>query len=359
MIPVTRPTIRRRDMDSVLTCLVSDSLGPGELGRRLVSEVGEYLGLKNGIALRSRRRALQIALDALDLPPKSKIVMSPLVPWFYDAVVQQCGYEPKYVDPEPDNGCISAESVAAAIRSVSDQQGGDSRRPAVAVIVDTPLGFVGDPMAIAETEVPVIEDLSCGLGAHTGERKCGTIGRYALLSMEPDAIITSGGGALVFGTGRREQSAIRAAEGNLGREELLPDMNAALGLTQTKQIEAFVNRRREIAGVYSRAVMRGRHRIPVQHGEAENVYYSFPVLLESGLSEVAAYARKKGVDTAVAFADSVLAGMEERAEEEPTEAVGDFPNARGLLLRCLLFPLFPSLVGRDVAAVERVLSTLP
>ena len=37
----------------------------------------------------------------------------------------------------------------------------------------------------------------------------------------------------------------------------------------------------------------------------------------------------------------------------------EFPNARSLLLRCVQFPLYPALTGKEAALVERVLSTLP
>ena len=43
------------------------------------------------------------------------------------------------------------------------------------------------------------------------------------------------------------------------RDALLPDMNAALGLTQLREIEGFLKARRAIAEVFSQAVARSRH----------------------------------------------------------------------------------------------------
>jgi dTDP-4-amino-4,6-dideoxygalactose transaminase len=43
-IPVFRPTLRRRDFNSVLSCLVSDRLGSGPLSHELASELARYLG---------------------------------------------------------------------------------------------------------------------------------------------------------------------------------------------------------------------------------------------------------------------------------------------------------------------------
>ena len=120
--------------------------------------------------------------------------------------------------------------------------------------------------------------------------------------------------------------------------------------TQLKEIESYIAVRRETAGVFSRSVMKCRHRTLVQKGEGGNVSYSFPVCLEQGLKEVRSYARKKNVDTLPAFGHTVAA----EADDD-----GRFPEARELMLRCLLFPCYPMLGKRNVEAVSRVLATLP
>ena len=85
--------------------------------------------------------------------------------------------------------------------------------------------------------------------------------------------------------------------------------------------------------------------------EAENVLSSFPVCLKDGMKETRQYALKKNVDTIPAFADAVAA-----LDDGPgSQCV----NARSLVLRCVLFPLYPMLGKRDVEAVCKVLATLP
>jgi dTDP-4-amino-4,6-dideoxygalactose transaminase len=152
-------------------------------------------------------------------------------------------------------------------------------------------------------------------------------------------------------------------------DALLPDMNAALGLTQVKELERFIARRAELATVFSRAVARGRHAIPAQPGDAENVYYSFPVVLEGSAAEVMQYARKKSVETAFSHEGSILAELAaaarpdtQAAEESSRPAVleeADFPVARSFLMRSVRFPLYPALSGREASDIERVLGTLP
>jgi dTDP-4-amino-4,6-dideoxygalactose transaminase len=69
------------------------------------------------------------------------------------------------------------------------------------------------------------------------------------------------------------------------------------------------------------------------------------------MKDVRQYALKKNVDTMPAFADTIAA-----LEDSPAAHCA---NARSLVLRCLLFPLYPMLGKRDVEAVCKVLATLP
>ena len=66
-IPVFRTYIRRKDMDTVLNCLVTDSVGPGEYLDRFQKSARESFGFDFGFALRSPLAALGLALDSLAL----------------------------------------------------------------------------------------------------------------------------------------------------------------------------------------------------------------------------------------------------------------------------------------------------
>jgi dTDP-4-amino-4,6-dideoxygalactose transaminase len=127
-------------------------------------------------------------------------------------------------------------------------------------------------------------------------------------------------------------------------------MNAFLGLAQMRQIESFIAARKEIAQLFNRSLMQSGHKPLIQKGEAENIYYSFPVVLDRDIQEVIQYVRKKNVETSLAFSDAAIACM---------DADGEYPNARSIGLRCLLFPLYPMLGKRNAELIAKLLSTLP
>jgi dTDP-4-amino-4,6-dideoxygalactose transaminase len=174
------------------------------------------------------------------------------------------------------------------------------------------------------------------------------------VSLEPDGIITAGGGALLLGHGRKETLALSRLPRQPLPGELLPDFNAALGITQIKNIEKFIERRKEIAAIFSHSARQTRHKMLSQKGEAENIFFSFPLLLASGMKDVQAYARKKGIETGAAFTESILAWL-----PDGDAAAKNYPAARSFLLRCLLFPLYPALTKSSIEQMAKVLSTLP
>jgi len=61
MIQTYSTTIRRKEMDAVLTCMVDERIGPGELNSRLIQSVKEFTGCDGAIALRSPLSALMPA----------------------------------------------------------------------------------------------------------------------------------------------------------------------------------------------------------------------------------------------------------------------------------------------------------
>jgi len=367
-IPITKPSIKRKDMDAVLTCLVSDSLGPGVVLKEFLSQISGYLKRSHAVAVREYPRAMRLVRDALELPPGARIVLSALTPAFFVDMFHDLGLTPLFADTGQNAPVISASSVRERYGDEFD-----------AVFSPTTLGYVPDLASLSELGVPLIEEISEGLGSHTGDGMAGTYGQFTLLSLEPEGIITAGGGVVVLAGGKKERTALKHAADGLPQELILPDMNAALASTQMKEVERFVRRREEIANVLVRAVQQSRHKMPFQEGDGQNVYCSLPVLLETGLREVFTYARKKNVETKLAFDESVLAryaeeqgtetademkdgsaGKEERNKTPEIKLVAEeYPNARSFLMRCVLFPLFPTMSRSEVEQVERVLSTLP
>ena len=339
-VPVFRPTVKRKDMGSVLSCIVSDKIGPGEISRELVARACHMLGHAGGISLPNIYLALSVALDALGLSIGDSVILPALAPSLWLRVLADRGMVPLVADVEPDSTAMDAASVAALVQ-----------KGAKAILVPHTLGIVADVDALRAYGLPVLEEVSQALGGKIGETLCGSTADVCLIALDPEDIVTCGGGALVLARNRQAAAALRRVQEGSPLYSQLSDMNAALGIAQFTALESFVLARREIAAAYAQSLLKSRHKSLVQKIDAENVFSSFPVVLSDGMKEVRQYALKKNVDTVPAFADTIAA-----LEDSPA---AQCVNARSLTLRCLLFPLYPMLGKRDVEAVSRVLATLP
>ena len=339
-IPLFKPSIRRKDMDSVLTCLVNDAIGPGDENKEFTKALAKYVHAAGGIALREACKALRLILDALALESGKEVIISPLSPAYYIPLFREKGLVPVYADVDPANGTIQ---TAEAEKRISDRTG--------AVIVHYPLGFVPETENLAGLGVPIVEDCTESLGANTGAVMAGGVGRYAVVGTEPRHMITTGGGTVALAKSSRDFGKLRSSASEMPEDSFLPDMNAALGVVQLKEIEKFIERRREIAATYTDAVHKTRHTTLIQKGDAEAVWYSFPVYLETGIKEVRQYALKKHVETGPAFCNTAF--------EYAPDPDNPCPEGKALLMRCLLFPLYPTIGRKNAETVARVLATLP
>jgi dTDP-4-amino-4,6-dideoxygalactose transaminase len=376
-IEVFSPTIRRKEMDAVLTALVEDKIGPGEQAQLLVQNAKEVLKFDYCLALRSPAIALRIALGALELQDGQGVLLSALSPRYYREVLRELRLIPLYCDVEGGSPLIGRSTIEAAMGRRKDVE-------ARCVLLNHSLGFLPGFHAAAELGLPVIEDRSHSFGsgflppegaAAAGENpvsakaEAGETGKYgfpvySILGLEERDMLTGGGGALLYAANRRDGSALRNFAG-LPPEYGLPDMNAAMAVIQLRESGRNLERRREIAGIYNQSAQRTRHRRFVMDGDLSYNNYAFSLILETGLKDVKAYARKKDILLEGAFARTLMGAAAENGPEGPEAAQAEglnresCPEAYSLALRTVLFPLYPRLSSAEVERISKLIITLP
>jgi dTDP-4-amino-4,6-dideoxygalactose transaminase len=340
MIPVYKPTIKRKDMDNVLTCMVSEVLGPGAMLKQLLEKVDEYLDTSGVIALSSYYFTLMVAFDALDMKPGDCVIVSALAPNLALRAIRDKQLIPVIIDVNPESGTMNTGEIEKSME----------KNPK-AIFLHYTLGFYPDVDKILGFNIPIIEDISHCFGAKKGDTPYGCTGNIGIMSLDPENIVTTGTGGIVFTRDKKTARVLKTMHDTLDSDLLLSDFNASLGLAQLKEIDRYVERRREIYSIYRDACIKsGNKTLTIQHDDADP-FFSFPVILSSSMNDVRKYARKHDLDTLPAFLDSILAKNIDLEEQ--------YPHAKNLLMRCLLFPLYPMLSNAHVDLIAKVLSTLP
>lgn len=368
MIQTFSSTIRRKEMDAVLTCMVDEKIGPGEINARLIQTVKEFFSCAGAVALRSPDVALKYALKALNLEAGSAVMISALAPSWQIFAIEEAGFKPLVLDVENESAQVSAEIVSEGMK-----EGGR-----VLVLTES-LGILPDFESILALGIPIIEDVSQSAGGIVPEppaegegaknssseensaqvklgeikgKRAGSFGIYSICALEEHDVITAGGGALLFAHGRRDWPVLKSVVENILPVEMLPDINAALALIQIKEFYRNEQKRKEIHALFSRSVMSGKNRTFARDIENLSTVWSFPLVLNSGFKDVKQYAQKKEIEIRAAFEDCVFL-------RRPDEFDKACKNAKTLFLRTAVFPLYPRLSRTQVEKISKVLLTLP
>ena len=361
MIQTYSTTIRRKEMDAVLTCMVDERIGPGELNSRLIQSVKEFTGCDGAIALRSPLSALKYALSALGTESGTAVMISALAPAWHIQAVEYAGFKPIVLDVDETTGLVSVDAVSEGAKN-----GGRI------LLLHESMGILPDMNPFIELGIPIIEDISKSAGSffpvnaeNVSEkpRKAGSSGIFSIMALEEKDVITAGGGAILMAPNRREWIVLKQLADSLPSAELLPDINAALAWIQLKEFGRNEIRRKEIFTLFRRAIMSGRHKTfirpeyNIEISEGKNADYGstmccFPLVLNSAFKDVKSYAAKKDIEIRPAYEDSVIALREE-------ELSSSCIKAKSLYLRTALFPLYPRLSNPQIAKIVKVLGTLP
>lgn len=350
MIQTYSTTIRRKEMDAVLTCMVDEKIGPGELNVRLIQQIKEFIKCDGAVALRSPAIALKYALSTFGLESNAKIMISALAPaWQYQTVLS-LGYEPLVLDVDEITGLVTPEIVYEGMK-----EGGK-----VLLLHETE-GILPDFEAFKQLGIQIIEDISQSAGASvpvmedgvsTGKRQsAGTFGVFSIMGLEERDVITAGGGAVLIAPGRREWIVLKNLVDNAPVTDLLPDINCALAWVQVKEFARNEKTRKELFSMYHQACLIGRHKMFARDMDDGSTMCSFPLLLSSSYKDVKQYAAKKDIEVQLAFDNSVIALKEELAEK--------CIHAKSIYLRCIHVPLYPRLTHAESSKIVKVLSSLP
>ena len=281
-----------------------------------------------------------MALKALNPKQGQGVLVSALSPRYYRNVIEDLQLTPLFCDVSPYNPCMTRETIEKALA------GKPASLDICCIILHHTLGFLPDAEAIVQLGLPVIEDISQSYGTPEGTLH----GAFVILGLEERDILTAGGGALLFSMNRRDGMALRDFA-SIPYEYCLPDINAAMATVQFRELPRSFLKRDEIARVYTQSSMRARHKrfVPLKEGQYNN--YAFPLVLEAGLKDVVAYARKKEIVIESAFEQSI-AGAGISAPER-------CPVSHSLSLRTVLFPLYPRLRSQEVERVSKLIMTIP
>lgn len=231
----------------------------GPFVARFEAAFAEAVGTRHGVACSSGTAALHLALGAAGVGPGDEVIVPAFTMVATANAVRFLGATPVLVDSEPGTGNLDVDLVAAAITERT-----------VAVV---PVHIYGHPVAMDPLReladaagIDVVEDAAEAHGARYRGRPAGSLGRAAAFSFFGNKVLTTGEGGMV--TTDDDELAARARElrdlsfsperhfwhRSVAFNYRMTNLQAALGLAQTEQLDDLVARRRSNASRYREAL---------------------------------------------------------------------------------------------------------
>jgi perosamine synthetase len=213
----------------------------------------------------------------------------------------------------------------------------------------------------------VVEDAAEAHGAEYKGRPVGSIGDAAAFSFYANKIITTGEGGMVTTNNPQLAEVVRTLRDHafskerhfwhkyIGFSFRMTNMQAAVGLAQTEQMEEFVDRRRKNALLYTSLLqdVPGLS-LPEEEPWARNVYWMYGLLVEDefGLSrdELRRRLAGRGIETRTFFIPMHLQPIYHADYRDER-----YPVAEDLCRRGLYLPSSSSLSEQEIEFVVRTL----
>jgi dTDP-4-amino-4,6-dideoxygalactose transaminase len=164
----------------------------GKYGRIFEEKFAEYIGLKYCVAVNSGSMALELAIQALQLEPKSEILVPARSYIATASSILRAGHIPVFVDVDI-NSNISSVDVSHKITKKTK-----------AIIVVHLGGIPADILSLKKYKLPIIEDCSQAHGSRIKDKKVGTFGDLAVWSFCTDKTISTLGEGGMIGTNNKK-----------------------------------------------------------------------------------------------------------------------------------------------------------
>jgi len=305
MIPYGKQHIDSNDIDSVVKVLQSDFLTDGPEVPKFERAIQKLCGCDYAIAVNSATSALHIACLALDIGVDDTVWTSPISFVASANCALYCGAAIDFVDIDPKTYNLSAEALKIKLEHAKD-----NHQPLPMAIIVVHLSGQSCEMEkihqlAQDYNFKIIEDASHAIGGFYNDQPIGN-GRYSditIFSFHPVKIITTaeGGVACTQNAELAQSMKLLRSHGitrdpklmssdkhgdwyyqqiKLGFNYRMNDLQAALGLSQLKKIQRFIQRRNAIAHQYDSRLAHLALQLPMQCSKSKSSRHLYIIRLK-------------------------------------------------------------------------------
>lgn len=203
-LPFGKPSIGQLEIDSAIDCLKSGWIGTGPKVQQFENEFKEYVGAPYAAAMGSCTAALHLALQELNLPKGSEVIVPTMTFCATANAIVHAGYKPVFADCDPFTMNILVSDIERKL----------TKKTKALVIVH----FAGRPcqmseiMDLAKThKLKVVEDCAHAIESTYEGQHCGTFGDFGCFSFYVTKNLTTVEGGMVISKNKASINRIKQA----------------------------------------------------------------------------------------------------------------------------------------------------
>lgn len=389
-IPYGRQWVNEEDIAEVVKVLRSPFLTQGPKVAEYEEALAAYFGSRFAVTCSSGTAALHLACLAADIGEGDLVLTSPITFVASANCALYTGARPDFVDVDQVTSNMDPQKLEERL-AAAEAEG----EQAAAVI---PVHFAGHPAdmvrisAVAKARnLVIIEDACHAWGAEYRDdsgawHKVGSCAHsdMTVFSSHPLKHITTGEGGVVTTNDpdlyqklllfrshgiTKDPAGMAESDGPwyyemqaLGYNYRMTDFQCALGLSQLRRLDAFLERRRQIAGAYNSSFSDlSAAELPVELGGYRHSYHLYSLRLRDTDVEL----RRAAVqclleDDICVNVHYIPVHLQPYYRDKFGYEAGDFPVAENHYARSVSVPMFPAMteveVERVIASVKRAFS---
>jgi perosamine synthetase len=334
MIKHSKPSISNKESEALRKVINSGYIGQGTLVKKLETTFAKYIGVKYAIAVNSGTSALHLSLLALGVNKKSEVIIPS---YTCSAVLNAVNYTQAKVIladiNEPDFNISFLDTKKKITKRTR------------AIIVPHIFGYPADIKKFASLGIPIIEDCAQSLGASIGKRKAGSFGTASIFSFYATKMISTGYGGMIATNDKKLAYKIMDLREFDNRDNYITrynyqmsDLEAALGLSQLKQLPGFLKRRTLIANRYNNSFPSATFRQEAISNSAPS-HYRYIIGIKNA-SDFIRQMRKNQVE--------IKKPIYKPLHKYLGLAPRDFPVTEKVYKMAVSLPIYPSLTDKEI-----------
>ncbi len=252
----------------------------GDAVRAFEKDFAAYLGARHCAGVASGLDGLILALDALDLPKGSEVLVPSNTYIATIMAIVRCGHRPVLVEPDIRTYNIDPEQMRRSITP-------NTRAAMIVHLYGKPCAM--DPImdVVKEAKLRLIEDCAQSHGATYKGRQTGTFGDVNAFSFYPTKNLggLGDGGAIVTDNEklagkvrelRNYGSTVKYKNESLGYNSRLDEVQAAFLSVKLRALDRINEHKRSLAGLYRKG-LKGSFVLPAEEPDTADVYHIFTI----------------------------------------------------------------------------------